>query len=114
VERDKKHRDPQWLETWRYSFPVREFEVETLADCADHGPFVQQSHVSEFGPRRAEERGGRYQVSTEWCRDCECELAEASQLMDDLGLSNEQWDRGGKRILAAIAFARGEGEVQVA
>ena len=92
------------------SVPVRRFDLRTPVTCPDHGDFILLAILREFPKQYAEIMGRRFEVgSAEYnnvCPGCEQNWLDRCELQEQLGLSDEEWERGGKRILEALTAAR--------
>lgn len=96
----------------RCSLPLRQFDLQSPAVCETHGKFIYLVTYMERSAEWQQSFGKpRLEILERWidgCPNCEADSLYRADLMNCLGLSDEMWDRGGEKLLDAIAFARGE------
>jgi hypothetical protein len=110
----RKHHEDFIKQKTNVAWPIRHFELRTPAFCPEHGKFIIEALLTERSKEWEEHGQRRIDVMSEkyngLCPGCEQDWIEASDLMHQLDLSVEEWERGGKQILAALEYARSGGE----
>jgi hypothetical protein len=106
---DKEHPEgAQRRAEFAHTLPILTFELESPAICRRHGALTIEAVLHEYGEVWIQAKQPRFRLMQRymcWCPGCEAECIYEMQVQEDLGLSNEQWERGGTQILAAIASA---------
>ena len=98
--------------TFSKDFPVRQFDLRTPVRCHEHGNYILEVSVTEYTEERAKVfRLPRVDVRSArnslLCPICEGDMEYESAIQSRLGLTNDEWARGGKAIIAAVEFAQG-------